>query len=385
MTDKTKTCLPNTITQTTGGKFQGFSNLNNLKKKSDYAQTALVHGKKENQNRPSTVTVKNFKANLPTGALATKITVRYKHSKVAYQNKHCNVPAPTISLMNGDTVMKFDTAGKAMSKKGQAPTSTAKEEVVSFKHNWNYDELNPSTFGVRIDYPTNANNNGGYIRLYYVEITIEYRPANFTVTAEKVQGEYNGDEYIINYTVSNPNNVRYIPSVYIYAPAGFTFTDYGILEGNTLNRESLRGTLTIVDAGQAVWTPRLGWGRGSDMLAVRFHSDLTFASGVESRTVTFNIVESLAEHEASVSVTVLKTRPVDASVDPVDDDGYTEVDDSQMQPTTYSRISAKEDELFFINIQFTEAELTGRTGFAMLLYENPQFTLDDFHNETAIS
>ena len=102
-----KTVYPNTYNSATGGKFQPFKNLSNVhtKKTTTYANTELIHGKKDPLNRPGTVTVSNFKCGLPTGSLVTKVTVHYAHSKVAYNGKVCNIPAPEISLMNDTKVI----------------------------------------------------------------------------------------------------------------------------------------------------------------------------------------------------------------------------------------------------------------------------------------
>ena len=124
MVNKVK--YPTLVSQTTGGHYATFSNANNVKTSANYAQ-CTVQGKKKTVNRPSTLKVGGFGAGLPTGAFVTNVTVKFKHSKVAVDGKVCNVPAPTVSLYNGDTHL--------ISKKSQAPTTTPTERSVSLLQN----------------------------------------------------------------------------------------------------------------------------------------------------------------------------------------------------------------------------------------------------------
>ena len=76
------TKYPGTVSQTTGGKFVSFSNLNNVKNSVENAHavsSVLIKSKKQSPNRPSTVSCKGFGFNLPEGAEPTKITVTYRH------------------------------------------------------------------------------------------------------------------------------------------------------------------------------------------------------------------------------------------------------------------------------------------------------------------
>ena len=325
-----KTCLPQTASQTSGGKYQTFTNLNNIKKKAGYAE-CHVHAKKQPLNRPSTITVKKFVPSLPTGALATKVTVKIKHSKAPVNKKNCNVTAPTVTLMNGNSAMKYTKSKKAMSKKLKAPTTTAKEYSVTFKHNWNFNELNTNDFGVKIDYPTNSNDNEGLIRIYYVQVIIEYRTANFTLTSTQTSGEYNGDEYAISLTANNINNVKSIPTVTIDAPLGFSLKDYGG-----------KGTFTIVSPRTFSWKPALGLNKGSDTVHLLFDTNVSFSGSSESITLPINAEENITKYSHTKNVTVLKTRPVDPiDITPPDDDENKYVDDDSATPTGPTIITAK--------------------------------------------
>lgn len=372
-----KTCTPNTVGQTSGGKFQTFTDLNNVKTSSNYAQ-CFIHGKSQPLNRPSTITVKNFKSGLPTGALITKITVKYKHSVVAYNNKVCNITAPTISLMKGDKVYRYSgnsvslsptsniftsnyktVSAKEMSKKGQAPTTTAKEESVSFTHNWNYNEINSSDFGVRIDYPTNTNNNEGYVRLYYVKIIVTYKTANFSLKIQKEGGEYNGDAFTFFITCSNVNNVDYSPNVTIDAPPGFTLLDY-----NTL------GKFKTVSNRTFTWTPKLGLGKQSDVLIIRFESNVTFPTGSTSYTGTFNAGESVNQHSASLNVTV--TEAPAPTVDIEETTLKSDIINDEVTPPS-ELVKLVRGEVTYCTFNLTEEELDVSS-----FVDTPGFTHDDW-------
>ena len=97
-----------TVSQTTGGKYCSFSDLNNIRNSTSGSwavSSVLIQGKSETPNRPSTISGTNFGFNLPQGAEPTKVIVTYRHQKVAgsdWTNKGkeiMNIPAPTISLL----------------------------------------------------------------------------------------------------------------------------------------------------------------------------------------------------------------------------------------------------------------------------------------------
>ena len=114
------TKYPGTVSQTTGGKFVSFSNLNNIKNNVDNAHavsSVLIRSKKSSPNRPSTVSCTGFGFNLPEGAEPTKITVTYRHRKNAgsdYSAKNkthiCNIGGPAITLLG---VSGFSSKGSA--------------------------------------------------------------------------------------------------------------------------------------------------------------------------------------------------------------------------------------------------------------------------------
>lgn len=387
MTNKlTKTVRPNNIHQTSGGKYQTFTNQNNIKKDKDYAE-CHVGGKNQSLNRPSTLTLNKFTAGLPTGAIVTKITVELKHSKAPYNNKNCNVPAPTVTLMDGDKPFKYSKTTKKttkswnkktgkweyktvkvnepISRKANAPTTKAAVSKLTFKHNWKYNKINSNDFGVKIDYPTNTNNNEGYIRLYYVKVTLTYRTANFSVKMKQLAGEYNGDEYKLSVTCSNVNNVMHIPTLTITAPEGFSLTG--------VNPE---GVLTQVQNRVWTWLPKLGYNKGSDSIELTFDSYVTFSSNQESATGTFDVTESVNQHSSSKTVTILKTRPVDKELDPAIESDEKTITEEEATPLTAQIITLTVNQTF----NFDLSNLSGNHNLYCCSVSNGNFAGFNLNN-----
>ena len=334
----TKSFYPNSYNSSTGGVYQPFKNLSNLhsKKTDSFANTELIHGKHQPLRRPGAVTVSNFKCNLPTGSIVTKITVHYAHAKVEYNKKVCNIPAPTISLMNGKNTLKYKNKQSTvqninvsnsslpyvdpsvyestavavpMSKKGKAPTTKITTRSVSFNSNWDYTLINSKDFGVNINYPTNTNNDEGYMRLYYVYIVLEYRSPSFSLTASSSAGNTgrNGDDFNLVLDLSNKNNTRYIPSVTISAPLGFSYLD---CTGN--------GKVVKVQNGVFVWTPSKMYGHSTVSITLRFNVNVTIPSG-GSYSGRFDATESLLG-KSSYYVAVIEEK----SDDEGDDEGESD-------------------------------------------------------------
>ena len=320
----TKSFYPNSYNSSTGGVYQPFKNLSNLhsKKTDSFANTELIHGKHQPLRRPGAVTVSNFKCGLPTGSLVTKITVVYAHSKVEYNNKVCNIPAPTVTIMNGKNSRKWST-GKPMAKVGKAPTTKVQESKIVFGTkdlSLDYSVVNDSSFGVNINYPTNTNNDEGYMRLYYVYIVLEYRTPSFSLSAQssKANTGFNGDDFELVLDLSNTNNTRYIPSVTISAPLGFSYLD---CTGN--------GTVKKVQNGVFVWTPSKMYGHSTVSITLRFNVNVTIPSG-GSYSGRFDATESLLG-KSSYYVAVIEEKSddegdgedkSDSSIGNLDKDNY---------------------------------------------------------------
>ena len=101
---------PGTVSQVTGGKFQSFSNLGNIKNVTEgsYAVTGTIQGKAGSPNRPSTISCTGFGFGLPTGAEVVSVKVTLRHKKTG----GCNIGAPTLTLLGVS----------GLSKKSFAPT-----------------------------------------------------------------------------------------------------------------------------------------------------------------------------------------------------------------------------------------------------------------------
>lgn len=324
-----KSYYPTNVTQTTGGKYKTFDNKDNIKTASGYAE-CHVGGKSASLNRPSTIFVNKFSANIPNGAMITKVTVKYKHSKAPYNGHDCNVQAPTISLMNGDAILHTGS-GTNLSKKGQAPTPTATERSVVFQNNLAVSIVNSNNFKVKVDYPTNANNYEGYVRLYYVKVIIEYTESTYGLNIQHLKGEYNGDQYILSVGISNLHNTNYNPTVTLTNETGFSLNSY-----NSGLDTDTDFTFTRVDAQTIRIVPSFSRGGTYCQVILVFDSNFTYATGVTYKDCTFSISESL--HSSTVitkTVRVTKDRPVDPSVDPdtpTDDEIGSTTDEDNVIP-----------------------------------------------------
>lgn len=306
----TKTKYPQTASQTSGGKYASFNDLGNIKASNNYAQTSLIKSKKKSPNRPSTITVKKFKLGLPTGALATKVQVKYKHNKVSYNGKVCNIPAPTIGLYNGST--------KLTSKKGQAPTTTPKAQSVTFTKNINYNVINSDDFSVKIDYPTNTNTNSGYVRVYYVQIVVTYKTANYSLTAS-ISDCYNGEPALLEIGSINNNLVKSAPTVTITCDSGLSFP------------LSLPNRCTRVNARTITWVP--GESEDVDTLFIELETSVAFPTGAETIDLGVQVSENLSNHTKSCTCTVTKTIPLTPEEEP-ETPATPEYEDDTIEPTS---------------------------------------------------
>ena len=302
------TKLPVNISQTSGGKYQTFNHPNRIRYHDNNYAECHVGGKKDSLNRPATLTCTKYLTNLPVGAEATKITVKLKHSKAPYNNKDCNVQAPTVSLI--------DNRGKVLkSKKAQAPTNAAVENNIVFDFSVayvNYNVINSNNFGVKVDYPANSNDNEGYVRVYYVEIYVTYKLSKYSLKLNHINGEYNGDTYIMKLDVSNINLTTYDPTLTVTAPSGFSFIGSHLSNGLVNSGYQC----TVVNPRTLSILVGFGKNRASRTIILEFASNFTFATGVEYVDRTFNVSESVNGWTASKTVRITKTRPADPTITP---------------------------------------------------------------------
>ena len=106
---------------------------------------------------------------MPTGAEVSKVTITYRHRKTG----SCTIGAPTISLLG---VSGFSSKGVAPSKTTMTTstktfTGSALTRTV----------VNSSSFGVKVDYPTNSGTGEGTISVSYVRITVEYKVPSYSL------------------------------------------------------------------------------------------------------------------------------------------------------------------------------------------------------------
>ena len=296
-----------TVSQTTGGKYCSFSDLNNIRNSTSGSwavSSVLIQGKSETPNRPSTISGTNFGFNLPQGAEPTKVIVTYRHQKVAgsdwtSSNKHImNIPAPTISLLG--------TGGTSFKGKGVAPT---KDDMVTSTKTFNVtgkltrQQINSKSFGFKLDYPTNSNAYNGYMRVSYVKITVEYIKPKYNYSVRKVSGGYNEEEYTLQLSISNRTLTSFNPSLTLSSPVGFSFVRSGDAGNPT------HGTITPVSARSFTWNPKLSSKVGTSSINLVFMPDVTYPSGQSSYTGTFTLSESLYGTSKDLSVTITERPP----------------------------------------------------------------------------
>lgn len=357
MATVTKYCK--TITQTTGGKFATFENLNNIKNNTtgSYAEShTRIKGKSGSPNRPSTLTLTNFDFNLPSGALIKKIIVEYRHSKLKYNDKVCNIGAPTISLINVS----------GASGKGVAPTTSLQTNSKTFNVSPKASQVNSSNFGVKIDYPANTNSYEGYMRISYIRIKIEYVDSDYTLNIKKTIGEYNNDPYAIQVNLSNKNLTNNNPNVVITSPAGFTF-----------NSSDGSGNLTQNNAHTFTWNPSLTSKKGTATLNITFDTDVVFPFGADSYTGTFTAVEKYKNTTANYAATITrKPAIIDEETEEVIEDLPADPESQIENPIHF----IKQNELINCDLQLTDEELELGTSnyFHLQVYENPGYIIEDY-------
>ena len=341
---------PGTVSQTTGGKYVSFSDLNNIKNAASGAyavSSVLIKGKKSTPNRPSTVTCTNFQFNIPVGAEPTKVTVELAHRKYngSTTGKSCNIGAPTLSLVGVSGISSI---------KGIAPIigfGDKRSKTFNVAGKLTRAQVNSGSFGVKINYPTNTNSYDGYMAIGYVRISLEYKVSSYTVQLRKVSGGYNGEDYTVEAMISNRNLTDYNPSLTLSSPTGFSFKE---VKGN--------GTVIQNSVSSFTWNPKLSKKVGTSSINFVFTPNITFPTGTTSYEGTFTLSESLNSSSANhVAVIVPLPEPV-AEDSPVkefdeevsDEDGSEEdviiTYNVPVYSSDYDNMSPAEDEGPWINI-----------------------------------
>ena len=340
-----------TVSQTTGGKYCTFSNLNNIRNSTEGSwavSSVLVQGKAETPNRPSTITGTNFQFNLPTGAEPTKVKVTYRHMKVAGSDwtskgkEIMNIPAPTISLVG---------THNTFSGKGVAPTLDMKTSTKTFNVTGKLSRaaVNGSGFGFKLNYPTNTNAYNGYLRVSYVTVTVEYKVPSYSVSVKKVSGGYNQEDYTVQLSISNKNKTAYNPSLTLSSPVGFSF-------------KSSKGTgvLTQNSARSFTWNPKITAKSGTNSINVVFTPDVTYPSGSSSYSGQFTLSESLNGTTGTHTATITERPPSEHDED-APDEQY--VDTETDEQSRYYQVTVGEE--FTYTFTLTDEELENYTNIGI--------------------
>ena len=312
-----------TISQTTGGNYRSFSDLNNLKNNVEGSwavSNGNIKGKSSSPNRPSTLSFTNFGFNLPTGAEVSKIVITYRHKKTG----SLSIGAPTISLLGisgfSSKAVAPKTTMETHTKSFYADGSKNNNLITPTTNKVTRSTVNSSSFGVKVDYPSNTNSSEGTMSISYVRVTIEYVVPKYALTLKKVSGGYNEESYTVEASISNTNLTSYNPSCTLTAPTGFSFTDF-----------SGTDEYTVVSPTTISWNPKFTSKVASSTASFKFDVDVTYPSGQSSYTGTFTLSESLYSSSKSLSATITD-RPSgegsssdDSNVPVIDDDNKANI------------------------------------------------------------
>jgi hypothetical protein len=350
---KNKTFYPNTTTQTNQSNERQFSNLNNIKKYADYAQSSsLIAGKTGTHNKPSKLTATHFNINLPTGSEITSIKVEYAHQKVSYQGGTPNIPAPTIDLANVSVAAKT----------GKTPTTTMKASSVTFTGTFTMSKVTSNSFGVVINYPKNVNTNPGYLRVKYIRVVVYYKEPSYSITLSRSGSNVKNDEVIINAVLSNKNTTSYNPNLNITLPSTVTY-----------NGASGDGSITK-NGSNLIWNPKLTSKTKSKTVSIR----------LQCKTVTSSTTVKFTEPTTSTSKSI--SFPILEEVT----DGDDETDDTKSwnnEDSNYVRIFGPDHTQLYFDMYLTPENFetaranNGGDFFRWGRYANPTFSKNTFTPE----
>lgn len=354
------------VSQSTGGRFVSWSNLNNIRNaaKESYAvSSVIIKGKSESPNRPSTVSCTGFGFNLPVGAEPTKVTIEYNHKKnkgSSWTDKGkeiCNIPAPTISLLGVN----------GFSSKGVAPGMDfiMRKKTFNVTGKLKRSDINSANFGVKIDYPANTNKYDGWLSLAYVRIIVEYTPSRYSVSVKKVNGGYNGDDYMVQLTISNVNRTIYKPTLTLSSPQGFSYKS-----------SNGTGTITQRSARSFTWDPKLP-SKGSVSINVTFSTNVTFPSGSSSYIGVFTLAESLNGASGSLNAVITPKPPSEQDEEEPEAPLIIPNEEASVENPEIHKVSV--GEIFGLNIDTSDWDEWETTRYGMWAFKDPGFTkYDDF-------
>ena len=287
----TLTKKPNRATQITGGFYQPFDHLDNVKNTvgGSYAVSKkAIEGKDGDKTIPSTVRVSDFRFNIPANAVVKRVTVYYRHQKrgvcdgaMCKNAKHvCNIPKPTIQLEDEHNIW--------MKAKGKAPAKdNSTNENVVFNVLWDASRVNDKNFTVALEYPSNTNKHKGYVLLSFVYAKIDYFVPSFSVSCGSANSDkvYNNGEYHLRVSLSDANLTGRSANVNISVPLGWSYKDF---KGN--------GNVVKVSNQSLVWYPEMrasGYSGFQESASAAFGElvfdvSVSFASGSDSYTGQFS-------------------------------------------------------------------------------------------------
>ena len=332
-----KICYPGSISQYTGNdhKYLKFKNLSNIRSPNNkYAETAdAIRAKNSStDNKPSYLVLKNFNAQIPIGSKINSITVEYKHYVTATTTgKYPNIGVSTLQISN-------------IKKKGSAPKSSNTKKSVKYSSSkFTYSNVNSKNFSLRIDYPANANNNTGKLRIEFIRIIIDYTEPSYAYSWKKISGGNNKEECSINLKMSNSKKNKYNPSNTIEIPEGFSLTGH-----------SGSGTFQKIAPRVYRWVPNFRKGASSATLNMVFGVDVTYNNGATFYDAIFYVGESLRNTNSSFTV-----RVTDKTVTPGQETDEDDTEHSQYNGTTLEWDGGEQDVEPFIyrndsfNLQLT--------------------------------
>ena len=345
----TKTLYPNTVTQTSGAPYRKFANLNNVKNSSStYARSENVSygigSKVGTYPRPSKITATNFKCNIPNGAKINSVTVEYASRKEGY-------------LAIGKTTVSLVGVSGVGTKNGSAQTSTMTKSSLKFSsNNLTVGKVNSSSFGVSIDFPKNSTYNTGYVRVQYIRIIVDYTLPNYSLTASKVIGDYEGDEYIINTGISNVAKTPNDSTVTITLPSGVSFVSKDGGEGSVSS-----------DGQVLTWKPGLSSSVLSRNVTLRLLVNSTGSYNIGFR-------EAGSGHTKTLTLTA-DIRPEPEPVEPEEEEIVYIEPEIEAQALTI-----KQNNPFMVNKTLTTEEAsqmneydTGKKVGTFIIFSNPGF------------
>lgn len=335
------TVYPHTVSQTSesGTNYSKFNNLSNVKNNNDtYAKTKThtsqgvtygIASKSGTHKRPSAITAKNFKCNIPTGSKINSVTVEY----AADYEGNISIGKSTINILNitGDN------------KSGKALTKTMTKTSVTWNGNHTVANMNSSDFGVKISFPANTKADVGYVKVKYIRIIVDYTAPNFSVSASKVSGTYTEDEFKVKVNVSNVNKTNGSSNVNIQLPSGVTYTGKDSGDGSITQQAS---------TGKLTWTPHLSSSKFNSSIVLKFR--ITTNGGHN-----FNITESATGHKANLNIST-SAKPAPTPVQEVIDttpETQTVTDNESLpeaKPTPTNILQVGINEEFSLDLSFED-------------------------------